>query len=541
MGPDTVTPMIRTKRYISPITLRILAVNLAALMILAFGLLYTGQYERGLIKQAQTSLLTEGRLLSAALAGGGTRANIKGDPILVKDLSLYMLRKLSDRNPLRTIVFAKNGKLLLDSNQLVGPGGAIEMVPLDPPYNSLSPEEKISYILQKALNLIPTRIRLPEYPRKLSNITNYPGMYEALRGNESTGAWYDQNGHILLTASLPVQNLKNVLGAVMVQRSGRQIEQAVHKVQETVIDLFLWALLTTLLLSVYLTETIGIPILRLAAAAERVEKSLLLKDSIPDFSYRMDEIGVLSAGLRRMTTALYERINSIGSFAADVAHEIKNPLASLKSAVETFSMVGDPAQQKKLMAIITDDVERLDRLITDISAASRLDSEINRAPKTIINLAVFIRKIVEREIKNLKLQGKLFLDIPKNCNFFVSGNETQLGQVIANIIQNAASFIPQNGGKITVSCQTQQEKIIIHLDNNGPPVTEGKLETIFERFYSERPPAERFGTHSGLGLSISRQIIRAHKGAIFARNLTAENDRPAGVRFTIILPAEMKK
>ncbi|MBU6474561.1 MAG: sensor N-terminal transmembrane domain-containing protein [Alphaproteobacteria bacterium] len=531
----------RTKRYVSPITLRILAVNLAALLILAFGLLYTGEYERGLIEQAQVSLLAEGRLLSAALAGGGTRANVNGQPILVKDLSLFMLRKLSDRNPLRTIVFGKDGKMLLDSNQLVGPGGAIEMVPLDAPYDSWPLDKKISYALQKLLRFIPTRVRLPKYPQKLSNISNYPGMYDALRGNSSTGAWYGDDGHILLTASLPVQDLKNVLGAVMVQRSGKQIEEAVHDVQERVIDLFLWALLTTLLLSIYLTETIGIPILRLAAAAEKVEQSLLLKDSIPDFSYRLDEIGVLSTQLRRMTVALYERINAIGSFAADVAHEIKNPLASLQSAVETFSLVKDPAQQQKLLSIIADDVERLERLITDISAASRLDSEINHAPKTVFNLAKFLQEVVKGETENLGLKGKLFLDIEKNRRFILSGNEIQIGQVVTNIIQNAASFIPSDGGRITVSCRMQQDKIVVHIDNNGPPVTEGKLETIFERFYSERPPTERFGMHSGLGLSISRQIIRAHKGAIFARNITSDKGRTEGVRFTIILPAEGKK
>jgi len=464
------------------------------------------------------------------------RETLEGIPILTQDLSLHMLRQLADSNPLHTILFGKDGKMLLDSNQLQGPGGAIEIMELDPPFSSLPISQKFSYGLQKALKLLPTRLQLDNYPRKIGGIESYPGMVKAMHGLESSGAWYDADGHILLTASLPVQNLKDVLGAIMVQKSGKDIEEAVHNVQITVLKLFLWALLTTLLLSIYLTETIGMPILRLAEAAQKVEQSLMLKESIPNFSYRYDEIGALSAALRSMTTALSERIDAIGNFAADVAHEIKNPLASLKSAVETFAAVSEPERQKKLLAIISNDVDRLDRLITDISAASRLDSEINRAQKKIFDLAKFLQDLVRNETENLGLKNKLLLNIEKNRKFFVNGNEIQLGQVMDNIILNAASFIPSTG-KITISCVLQTDKIILHIDNDGPPIPDRKLETIFERFYSERPESESFGLHSGLGLSISRQIIRDHKGAIFARNITSEKGQHLYVRFTIILPA----
>jgi len=527
----------KARRYVSPITLRILAVNICALLILAFGLLYSGQYEREMIDGELRSLQIEGRLLSAALAGGGIRETMPGVPILTEDLSLHMLRKLADSNPLRTIVFGRDGKMLLDSNQLQGPGGAIQIVDLDAPFVTWPVSKKISYGVQKALQLIPTHLDLEDYPRKIEGIETYPGMVKALRGEESSGAWYDTEGHILLTASLPVQNLKDVLGAVMVQRSGSNIEEAVHNVQITVLKLFLWALLTTLLLSVYLTETIGTPLLRLAEAAGKAEQSLLLKESIPDFSYRQDEIGMLSGALRRMTTALSDRIDAIGSFAADVAHEIKNPLASLKSAVETFSMVKEPERQKKLLSIIGNDVERLDRLITDISAASRLDSELNRAQKETFDLTKFLRDIVTSETESLGLKNRLQLNVEKGKIFAITGNKIQLGQVMSNIIQNAASFIPLEG-KIIVSCMQQADKIITHIDNEGPPIPENKLETIFERFYSERPKSEKFGLHSGLGLSISRQIIRDHRGAIFARNVASEKGKHLYVRFTIILPAE---
>jgi len=529
--------MIRkAKRYVSPITLRILAVNIWALLILAFGLLYSGQYEREMIDGELHSLQVEGRLLSAALAGGGVRETLEGNPILTQDLSLHMLRKLADSNPLRTILYGKDGKMLLDSNQLQGPGGAIEIVELDPPFATWPFGKKISYSLQKALKLIPAQLDLDAYPKQIKGIESYPGMVKALRGEETSGAWYDTEGHILLTDSLPVQNLKDVLGAVMVQKSGRNIEEAAHSVQMTVLKLFLCALLTTLLLSIYLTETIGMPILRLADAAEKVEQSLLLKESIPDFSYRHDEIGKLSTALRSMTTALSERIDAIGNFAADVAHEIKNPLASLKSAVETFMMVTEPDRQKKLLSIIGNDVDRLDRLITDISSASRLDSELNRAQKVTFDLVKFLQDIVRNETENLGLKDRLLLNIERGRKFTVTGNKTQLGQVMDNLIQNADSFLPPEG-KITMSCLLQTDKIVIHIDNDGPPIPDKKLESIFERFYSERPSSEKFGLHSGLGLSISRQIIRDHKGAIFARNITSEKGQHLYVRFTIILPA----
>ena len=528
--------MIRHRKYISPITLRILAVNIGALMILAFGLLYTGQYEREMINAELNSLRAEGKLLAAALAGGGVRETLAGEPVLTEDLSRHMLRKLAEQNPLHTILFNKNGQLLLDSGQLQGPGGAIEIVELDPPFATWPFGKKIFYFAQQALKFLPTRLDLQIYPERLAGVETYPGMIGALNGEDSAAAWHDEEGHILLTAAIPVQNLKNVLGGVMVLQSGKNIEEAVRGVQLTVLKLFLWALLTTLLLSIYLTETIGIPLLRLAAAAEKAEQSLLLKEVIPDFSYRRDEIGVLSKALRDMTAALAERIDAIGSFAADVAHEIKNPLASLKSAVETFAVVKEPERQKKLLAIIGDDVNRLNRLITDISTASRLDSEINRAPKTTFDLAKLLQNIVEVETASLGLQGRLFLKLEKGRKCNVTGNDAQLGQVMHNLIENAASFLSPEG-QITVSGLMQGDKIIVHVDNDGPSIPEGKLETIFERFYSARPEQEKFGLHSGLGLSISRQIIRVHRGVIFARNIKTEKGVHRGVRITIILPA----
>ncbi|MBI3440613.1 MAG: stimulus-sensing domain-containing protein [Proteobacteria bacterium] len=519
--------------YVSPITLRILVVNIGALIILGVGMLYTAQYETELIGSELHALQAEGRLLASALAEGGVRETLSGDPILAEDLSRQMLRKLVESSKLHTLLFSKNGQLMLDSHQLVGPGGMVQIVELDSTFETWSPKKRAYYFLQKILNLFTIRLSLPLYPDKIQGIETYPHLMETLGGENSAGAWRDVDGRIILVAALPVQKLKNVLGAVMLTRAGDNIENAVRGVQLTVIKIFLLVLLGTILLSIYLSKTIATPLLQLAEAAGQVEMSLFLKNSIPNFSSRKDEIGILSTALRHMTEALSDRIDAISNFAADVAHEIKNPLASLKSAVETFPLVKDPDQQARLLLIIKDDVSRLNRLITDISAASRLDSELYRVEKTTFDLAPLLQKIVEMESDSVKI----VLQVEKNQRLWVTGNDVQLGQVIYNLVQNATSFLSEKG-KITMTGLMQGDKVIIHVDNDGQAIPEKNLEAIFERFYSERPEKEKFGLHSGLGLSISRQIIRAHRGAVFARNLKDAKGQHQGVRFTIILPAE---
>lgn len=519
---------------ISPIMRRILAVNVAALLILGGGLLYSGQYERGLVRSELGSMTIEGRLLAAAFADGAVRENAAGDRLLAEDLARHLLRKLSEKNDHRILIFSRNGELLLDSRQLTGPGGLIEIVNLPPPFASWSMRQKAEYGLYRALDSLPLRLQLPSYPYdNKQTAQGYPGLIDTLGGEERTGVWRDHEGKMLLTAALPIQDLKNVMGAVLLMDEGTAIDLSVRDLQVTVLKLFLYALLITIILSIYLSETIARPILRLAAAAERVRQSLSLKDQIPDFSYRRDEIGSLSASFRDMTAALSERIDAISNFAADVAHEIKNPLASVKSAVETLSIVQDEDKRARLLAILHDDINRLNRLITDISNASRLDGEISKSEKKTIAIDDFLRHLVQVQSPNVA--NKIILDIVAESDLTVRGNDIQLGQVMQNIINNAASFVADNG-KITIAAKSVGDRIIVTVDNDGAPIPENKLETIFARFYSERPKGERFGLHSGLGLSISRQIIKAHQGTIHASNIKDAQGRHQAVRFTINLP-----
>ena len=302
---------------------------------------------------------------------------------------------------------------------------------------------------------------------------------------------------------------------------------------------FAIALAVTVLLSFYLAGTIARPIRRLAAAAKLVRYGQGRRFEIPDFGRRRDEIGDLSRALRDMTQALWDRLDAIEGFAADVAHEIKNPLTSLRSAVETVTRVRDPEQQRRLMSIILDDVQRLDRLISDISDASRLDAELSRAQTEPVDIAALLETLVEIQSATLDPDRapRFKIELQDRSRLLVQGIEGRLGQVFRNLLSNAVTFSPP-GGEILMSAQRSDGSVVIGLSDEGPGLPEGKLEAIFDRFYSERPKEEKFGTHSGLGLSISKQIVDAHGGSIRAENRISADGVVMGARFIVTLPAE---
>ena len=321
----------------------------------------------------------------------------------------------------------------------------------------------------------------------------------------------------------------------MVSKDDTAIETAMRDVRITVFIVFAAALVITILLSFYLAGTLARPVLRLAAAAERVRRGLGRgSDEIPDFTGRGDEIGELSGVLREMTNALHERMDAIERFAADVSHEIKNPLTSLRSAVETAARISDPNQQQKLMAIIQEDVQRLDRLITDISNASRLDSELSRAEAETIDIAGMLATLHEIYTAG-DTQTEVALKISGEPPFRVAAIEDRLVQVFRNLLQNAISFSPPSG-RVTLHLARRESDIEIDVCDDGPGLPEGKLDAVFNRFYTERPEGEKFGTHSGLGLSISKQIVEAHGGSIRAENRYTLDRTVRGARFIVRLP-----
>lgn len=537
MALATVTKTYKPRRWrISPLTLRIMAVNVAAILILALGVIYTSQYERELIDSELAALSNEARLYAAALAEGGVREDILGHAALASDLSRHMVRKLIEGRDIRTMLFNRNGNLIADSHQMLSPGGMVQVVSLPPPKGMRGFYERIEEGMDRFLRVLPTRIRLPVYTEPLSGmITSYPHALDTLAGGSFSDVWRDRDGDILLTVSVPVQRLKNVLGAVLIAKSGEDIEQSVRSVQFTVLRVFLLAFAVTILLSVYLSATISRPIVRLADAARKIQDGTGKADGLPDLSRRQDEIGMLSMALRDMTQALSERMSAIENFAADVAHEIKNPLASVRSAIEVFAKVRDPERQAQLSVIIQEDIRRMDRLISDISAASRLDAELAMLEKSPLDIGELLENLIEAEQARSSEGAGIVLHLPQDKKLTVLGHKGQLGQVIYNILNNALSFTSLSQ-PIAVSVFCKLENVIIHIENEGPPIPERNLERIFERFYTQRPEGEEFGKHSGLGLSISRQIIRAHKGALYAENVRKEDGSHKAVRFVIVLP-----
>jgi two-component system sensor histidine kinase ChvG len=331
----------------------------------------------------------------------------------------------------------------------------------------------------------------------------------------------------------------------MLSTQGGEIDDAVEFERLVVLGVFGMAAAVMVVLSMLLARSIGGPVRRLASAAEHVRRRTRSRVEIPDFTTRSDEIGHLSGAIRDMTDALYSRIEAIESFAADVSHELKNPLTSLRSAVETLPLVKTADSRDRLLAIIQHDVRRLDRLISDISDASRLDAEMQRQEAAPIDLQQLLSAVLKIANEVPRDDGvKIVFSTARTPGaperFIVPGHDSRLGQVIDNLVENARSFSPP-GGTVRVSCRRLKSEVEIAVEDEGPGIRPDAIERIFERFYTDRPE-QGFGQNSGLGLSISRQIIEGHGGRIWAENRMAR-PRPGaepevkGARFVVRLPA----
>src|SRR5712671_6017368 len=524
---------------VSPLTRRILAVNVLALALLAGGFLYLGKYQASLIGQQIEALKTQGEVFAAALGEGAVLDSVDEGEILLPDLARQMMRRLVAPTHARARLFDIKGDIIADSHVLRGPGDSVQVLELPAPEAKGAIVRIADGVYDWIVDKLPRRKHYPAYFESASpRAEDYTEVARALLGETGSAIRSDPAiGGLVLSVAIPIQHYKQVLGAVMLSTSSGEIEEAVRTVRLELLRIFGVALLVTVLLSFYLAGTIARPIRRLAAAAERA-RGRGARVEIPDFTRRRDEIGDLSRSLREMTDALWQRMSAIESFAADVAHEIKNPLSSLRSAVETVGRIEDPVKRRRLMAIIQDDVERLDRLISDISDASRLDAELSRQEVSPTHIAAMLQALVEmHETTRAEGAPRLVLDIAeRGRELIVPGIESRLSQVFVNDIANAVSFSPPHG-EIHISARLDGRAVLVSVEDEGPGIPEDKLTAIFDRFYSERPAGEKFGTHSGLGLSISKQIIEAHRGRIWAENRTDAAGAVIGARFSIRLPA----
>ena len=524
----------RTRRRLGSITTKILALNVLALFLLVGGLLYLDEFRDGLIDAKIAALQTEGEIIAGALGEAALDANPEAptlDPIATRQL----LRRLIEPTQERARVFDQTNALIADSRSLLGAGREVQFAPL-PPVEALSPLEKAYERAADVWRKATGGPRLPAYvERSTQTATDYQEVLGALSGDVGA-AHRVQNNAVVLSVAIPVQAFKRVLGALMLTADTADIDASVRDFRLAILQISGVAFAITVTLSFYLARTIARPVTLLAAAADRVRGMPGRDIEIPDFSDRADEIGELSGALRDMTSALYKRFDAIESFAADVAHEIKNPLTSLRSAVEALDLARDDAQRQQLLDIIRDDVGRVDRLLSDIADASRLDAELSRTKMEAVDLKQLLEAIVEvNKATNKPGETSVDLVVTGSGPFLALGIEDRLGQVMRNIIDNARSF-SATGSRIALSLSRSDSVLRIVCEDQGPGFADEHKDRVFERFYTRRPDGEAFGTHSGLGLSISRQIIEAHRGRIGADNRLTEDGKVVGARVTIELP-----
>jgi two-component system sensor histidine kinase ChvG len=544
--------MMRPRRAVSPLLLRILAVNVMALAILVGSLLYLGNYQDRIVATELNEMLSQARIVASAVAENAVVVDNGNQSILSPLLARMMVRRLSETTDNRMRVFSASETLLADSRYLLaGKNDKIEVEDLaavgDVPVSWVA---RAIAALFDVIDLIHEHHAYPAFGEEaLQRAGPYDVTAQAVRGDKATQVWSLSHGGLILAAAVPVEHAHRVLGVVMLSRTDASIDRAIYAVRINILQIFFMTLGITTLLSIYLARAIARPIRRLAQAAEILRRgqsnqtgvsgiaNLLRDEAIPDMTARRDEIGDLSGALRALTAALAQRIGDIENFAADVAHELKNPLTSLRSAVETVERVQDPEAKQKLMLIIRDDVDRMTRLITDISSASRLDAELGRAELEPVDIGVYLAQL-ENYYKISAAEGYpprvVVLAVGKGLR--VLGVSGRLMQVFQNLLDNALSFSPQDV-PVTLSAARVGASIQITIEDNGPGIPENKRAAIFDRFYSERPRAEKFGTHSGLGLSISKQIIEAHRGRIWAENRKDAQGTIIGAKFIVQLPA----
>ncbi len=340
----------------------------------------------------------------------------------------------------------------------------------------------------------------------------------------------------MVSVSIPIRRVRAVLGVVTLEAS--DVDAIIARERAALIPFILIAISVTLASSLLLNSLVAQPVLRLARAADRVRQARARAISLPDLAKRDDEVGDLTRSLEAMTHSLSERMDAIEAFAADVAHEIKNPLTSLRSAIETLDIVSDGPARERLLGILKNDVQRLDRLVTDISNASRLDAELSRDEPRVVDLGRLIGDIVGLYQATARPGDvTVAFTAPGDPDpVQVLGREGPLGQIVRNLVDNARSF-SRPGGVVDVSLQRDGATATVQVLDSGPGIPAENLETVFERFYTSRPKGAAFGGNSGLGLSIARQIAEAHDGTLQAANRTGEDGKVAGAVFVLSLPA----
>jgi two-component system, OmpR family, sensor histidine kinase ChvG len=524
----------------SPLARKIITFNLMAMVVLVAGVLYLNPFRNSLVLQRETGLVAEAQLIAdvfeAQLDTAGPVNFVTGDGIDV----VATTGGIELPEGVELFIYDATGQLVTSSVGMARPEQEL--------ISGLQRDER-STIITDILNRVWDTIEALLGPGDSHDITRHPeklaaGLVDAaLAGATQAHTGKDELGDATFTVATPIRQNGTVVGVAAVTSFAGEINQLVRVEREQVLQMFVVAIIVSIGLSLVLASTIANPLSDLAAAAEIGRDKNARKISpnrvrIPDLTARPDEIGRLSGAMRGMVSALYERIEANEQFAADVAHEIKNPLASLRSAVGTLRVAKREDQRDKLLDVIDHDVRRLDRLVSDISNASRLDSELVKEEEEPFNLLKMLSNLSDFLGQDARSKGVEFIaDLPAEP-ITITGLEARLAQVFVNLITNAISFCTE-GDAVRIWARQREGRVLVVVEDTGPGIPDQALTKIFKRFYSERPPGQ-FGEHSGLGLAISKQIVEAHGGVIWAENIRPTDaditSEPLGARFVVGLP-----
>lgn len=550
LGDDWVRPNssveteVRNRRgifsiYSSPLARKIVLFNMLALVVLIAGVLFTNPFRDSLVRQQQLTLVTKAELIADML--GSVPAQVQGQSapislveraVFINSLSLTPRTQLFLIDPSGNVVLRKQGSVPRSST----------------PIESFVPESNTTVIsdfleaVWSGLSFI-TGSRIINRGNESFDSVISDLHAKALAGLSDSRALRLPESGMWFAVAAPVFDAGQVQGVIAMRVEAREIDQMLRNEREQVLQMFMIALIVSVGLSFVLASTIANPLADLATAAELGRDKDARKVNpgrvrIPDLTGRPDEIGRLSMAMRGMVSALYDRIDANEQFAADVSHEIKNPLASLRSAVGTLRMAKKPEQINRLLDVIEHDVRRLDRLVSDTSNASRLDSELVKEDEEAFDLVKTLDNLSEHLSQEAAARGVDFIKALPAEPIVISGLEARLAQVFVNLITNAISFC-EDGDAVRIWARKNDNRVLIVVEDTGPGIPEQALTKVFKRFYSERPEAQ-FGNHSGLGLAISKQIVEAHNGVIWAENIRpadapADSD-PVGARFVVGLP-----
>ena len=560
---------------VSRLAVTILVANLIGVLILMLGSVGLNQYRDGLIEAKLEGVRGQAQMLAGIIATvaaedpdcairieetDGTATGAGGGPIEGAALCEVALNEAQvhavfdrvwDGFEGRVRIFATpsgfDGQriedaslILLEDQILLAPARAeVELPDIDaaPPGLVARAWDRLGTFV--AETLIEPGFRADAQARSIED--ELTAAFRAAGDEGATSVRTDEDGEIVASVSVPIRRVQATYGVVTAEIGG--IEALLRQARLDVLPFFLLALGASLASTLYLTAAIARPVRRLATAADKVRDGIAVagRVRIPDLGRRRDEIGELSRSLKSMTQAIYDRIEAIDSFAADVSHELKNPLTSIRSAVETLDIARTPEQRERLLAVVAQDVTRMDRLITDISHASRLDAELARETREVVDLMALLRDVVGTYTATAKdgAPGVHLLGRTGSQPAYVFGSPSALGQVFRNLIDNALSFSPEGGTvRVIIGAARADEGPVLRVQvaDEGPGIPDANLETIFKRFYTERPAGADFGNNSGLGLAICRQIVESHGGRIWAENQESSEGERRGALFTVLLP-----